>query len=64
MLKKFFPFAEVEENLAESVTGSELVVICTPVETITDIIREIIPHLSKKALVTDVGSVKKYMSSR
>ena len=57
--QKTFPFAEVEENLAESVTGSELVVICTPVETITDIIREIIPHLSKKALVTDVGSVKK-----
>ena len=57
--QKIFPFAEVEENLAESVTGSELVIICTPVETICDIIEKIIPHLCKNALVTDVGSVKK-----
>ena len=39
--------------------GSELVIICTPVETICDIIKKIIPHLCKNALVTDVGSVKK-----
>ena len=57
--QKTFPFTEVKENLAESVAGSELVVICTPIETINGILKEIIPHLSKNALVTDVGSVKK-----
>jgi len=47
-----------EENLERSVIGSNLVIICTPVETIGGIARQIAPYLEKGTLVTDVGSVK------
>ena len=39
--------------------GSDLVVICTPVETIVPLIEQIAPSLRPDALVTDVGSTKK-----
>ena len=38
--------------------GSDLVVICTPVETIVPLIEQIAPSLRPDALVTDVGSTK------
>jgi len=38
--------------------GSELVVVCTPVETIVPLIEQIAPSLGPDALVTDVGSTK------
>ncbi|MDG1326135.1 MAG: prephenate dehydrogenase [Opitutales bacterium] len=47
-----------EENLEKSVQGSNLVIICTPVETIGSIVEQIAPYLEKGTLVTDVGSVK------
>ncbi len=43
---------------AEAVKGSDLVVICTPVDMIIPMVRDLSPHLSKGALVTDVGSTK------
>lgn len=42
----------------ESVRGSDLIVICTPVDRITDMVREISGHIGEGALVTDVGSTK------
>lgn len=42
----------------ESVVGSDLVVLCTPVDTIADMARDLGPYLDKGALVTDVGSTK------
>ena len=48
----------VEENIEKSVQGSDLVIICTPVDTIVEIIRKIGPHLEEESIVTDVGSVK------
>ena len=38
--------------------GSDLVVICTPVETIVPLIEQVAPSLGPDALVTDVGSTK------
>ena len=48
-----------EENLAAAVSGSGLVVLCTPVESIPSFIPEVMSHSSEDTLVTDVGSVKK-----
>ena len=48
-----------EENLAAAVSGSGLVVLCTPVESISSFIPEVMSHSSEDTLLTDVGSVKK-----
>jgi len=42
----------------EAVAGSDLVVICTPVQTIVPLLEKIRPALAENALVTDVGSTK------
>jgi arogenate dehydrogenase (NADP+) len=38
--------------------AADLVFVCTPLGSIEPIVRELIPHLSPAAIVTDVGSVK------
>lgn len=38
--------------------GSDLVVVCTPVDTIVPLLKEIAPVLASGTLVTDVGSTK------
>ncbi len=43
---------------AESVEGSDLVVICTPVDMILSMMGQVAPALMDGALVTDVGSTK------
>ena len=53
-----FPFARIEKDLQESVRGSDLIIICTPVEIIGDILKKIKPFIHKNSLVTDVGSIK------
>lgn len=45
-------------RLAEALDGSDLVVVCTPVETIAPLLESAAPHLGSGAVVTDVGSVK------
>lgn len=42
----------------EAVKGSDLVVLCTPVDTIPTLLEEIVPALEAGTLVTDVGSTK------
>ena len=49
---------ECESNLNRAVTGSEFVVVCTPVESIPSILEKISPFLANGCIVTDVGSVK------
>ncbi len=46
------------DSPAGAVAGSDLVVVCTPVDRITEMVREISPSLEKESLVTDVGSTK------
>jgi prephenate dehydrogenase len=45
-------------NLADAVTGSDLVVLATPVIPILDLIDRLGPSLPARTLVTDVGSTK------
>jgi prephenate dehydrogenase len=48
----------VLETPEQAVTGSDLVVICTPVQTIAPLLAQVRPALAENALVTDVGSTK------
>jgi prephenate dehydrogenase len=56
--RKKLPGDRVETDPAKSVVGSDMVIICTPVETMSSIFSTIVDHLAKGCLVTDVGSVK------
>ncbi len=48
--------ASTDLSLLKSV---DLIYICTPINTITPILKQLIPHLQPQTIVTDVGSVKK-----
>jgi cyclohexadieny/prephenate dehydrogenase len=53
------PWCEsVTETAEEAVSGAELVVVAASTDAIVPIIEKIAPHLSRRAVVTDVGSVK------
>jgi prephenate dehydrogenase len=45
-------------DLAEAVSGADLVVLCTPIGQMGSIALQMRPHLAPDAVVTDVGSVK------
>jgi prephenate dehydrogenase len=47
------------DSAAAAVRGSDLVVLCTPVGILHDLLRTIAPALPPGALVTDVGSTKR-----
>ena len=49
---------------AEAASGAELVVVCTPVGLIPEIIERISPVLAPGAIVTDVGSTKSFIVER
>lgn len=49
---------QVYDTPIEAIVSSELVILCTPVATIGNLLKEIAPHLHPDALVTDVGSTK------
>jgi len=48
----------VTDTPEEAVTGSDLVILCTPVETIVPLLSKTARHLADGALITDVGSTK------
>lgn len=48
----------VIDEAPQACLGSDLVVICTPVETISPLLAQIASHLRTDTLVTDVGSTK------
>ena len=48
----------VFETPEAAVEGSDFVVVCTPVQTIVSLLRQIQPALAKNALVSDTGSTK------
>lgn len=50
------------EGIEEACSGSDLIVLCAPVERIIDLARSIAPHLDSNPIVTDVGSVKSKLS--
>ena len=48
----------VPETVEEAVHGAELVILCTPVGAMKDVVRVIAPHLAHGAILSDVGSSK------
>lgn len=48
----------VHHAAPDSVAGSDLVLLATPVQTIVELLEAIGPHVKPEALVTDVGSTK------
>jgi cyclohexadieny/prephenate dehydrogenase len=50
---------QADQNLEAAVSGSDIVVLCTSVESIPAFIPEVAALLSERMLLTDVGSVKK-----
>ena len=56
--KKLYLVDTVASSLVKSVKGSDLIIICTPLSTYPKIINEIMPHIDKNSIVTDVGSAK------
>ena len=49
---------ETEPNIKDAVKDTELVIICTPVNTIEETLSEIIQESTENTIITDVGSVK------
>jgi cyclohexadieny/prephenate dehydrogenase len=49
---------QVVESNAAAVEGADLVIVCIPVGACGEVAKEIGPHLSAGAIVSDVGSVK------
>jgi prephenate dehydrogenase len=49
---------QVAPDIQSAVKGSDLIVLCSPVRTIGQLIMEMAPHITPGCLVTDVGSVK------
>ena len=45
-------------SLSEAVNEADLVILCTPVAQMGELVRELSPGLTPGVLVTDVGSVK------
>lgn len=52
---------EIHKNIADSVKNADLIVLSAPVGAYGKIIREIAPFLKNDAVITDVGSIKKYV---
>ena len=46
------------QNLKEAVRDSDFILLATPVSTIIEIAREMMPYLKKGTIITDAGSVK------
>lgn len=49
---------EVASNMAEAAAGADLIVVCTPVGSIAEVMQSLRGHISPGAVVTDVGSTK------
>lgn len=45
-------------DLVSAARGADLVLLATPVSTMTAVLKQVSPHLAEGAIVTDVGSVK------
>lgn len=51
---------QAPDDIAEAVGDAEIIVLATPVGAYGEITKIIAPHLKKGAIITDVGSIKKF----
>jgi prephenate dehydrogenase len=57
-IRKKIPQAHFTTNAMEAVREADVVVLCVPIETMAELVKEFAGALKRNALVTDVGSVK------
>ncbi len=62
-LSKNFSF-EVFDNISESVKGTDLVIISTPLSSYQEVLNSIKSNLKKNTILTDTGSVKKIINQQ
>ncbi|MEM7071632.1 MAG: prephenate dehydrogenase/arogenate dehydrogenase family protein, partial [Pseudomonadota bacterium] len=55
---------QITLNAGECVKDAQLIIICTPVGAIEGICKTIAPYLKKGAIITDVGSIKQFVSTK
>ena len=48
-------------SIAEGVREADIIFICTPISLVIPKLKEILPHVKKGAIITDVGSTKAYI---
>ncbi len=48
----------VTRDLAKAVSEADLVILCTPIAQMRELTEQMLPHLKKGVVLTDVGSVK------
>ena len=53
---------QAPERIEDACSGSELIILCAPVQRIIELAKTIAPHLDSNPIVTDVGSVKSELS--
>ena len=58
LAKKLRAIDEYTTEFESGVQSADIVLICTPVNTIVNIYKRILPHLKPGCIVTDVGSIK------
>ena len=61
MLRKAVSLGAIDRyalSLPKAIEGADLIVLATPMGAFEPLCREMVPHLKKGAVVTDVGSVK------
>src|SRR6478609_2305449 len=49
---------QITTNLAEGVSQADLVIVCTPVDSISDFVQQAASHCPPNCLITDAGSTK------
>lgn len=52
---------QISPSIDSSFSQCDFIIICTPVVTITDCLKQLKPVISKECLISDVGSVKGYI---
>ncbi|MEN8127233.1 MAG: prephenate dehydrogenase [Planctomycetota bacterium] len=49
---------EIVDSLEQAITGADMVILATPIQTFEDYFKQIVPFLKDGCIVTDVGSTK------
>jgi prephenate dehydrogenase len=65
-IKEALSLGAIDEGMTDHVKGAadaDIIFICTPINLIIPIIKEIVPSLKKGAIITDVGSSKQIIIS-
>lgn len=55
---------KITTDYQEGVQNADLIIVCTPVGIIPELVQNLIPHTKSSCIITDVGSTKQYLVDR